>query len=52
MSTELKDELLALPEIELGTRFGGEAFFYRRKFFCHLHVGSNMVFIETFVGTR
>ena len=41
--------LLELPGVTRGTRFGGEAFFYRKKFFCHYHPAHGSFFLETFV---
>jgi hypothetical protein len=35
----------------LGERFGGEAFFLRKRFFCHFHVGSTLM-LETFVWDK
>ena len=32
-----------------GTRFGGEAFFFRKRFFCHFHPTRDYLFLETFV---
>ena len=49
----LKDQvttmLLELPGVTRGTRFGGEAFFYRKKFFCHYHPAHGSFLLETFV---
>jgi hypothetical protein len=49
---ELRKLLLTLPDVTLGRRFGGEAFFFRKKFFCHFHPAKNIVFLETFVWNR
>jgi len=31
------------------TKFGGEAFFFRKRFFCHFHPTIDHLFLETFV---
>jgi hypothetical protein len=38
-----------LPGVTTGTRFGGEAFFFRKRFFCHFHPTREHLFLETFV---
>ena len=47
----LRNVLLELPGVELGSRFGGEAFFFRKRFFCHFHRGS-VLLLETFVWDK
>jgi hypothetical protein len=44
----LRSILLGLPGVRLGSRFGGEAFFVGRRFFCHFHRGGTLL-LETFV---
>lgn len=44
--------MLTLPDVTPGKRFGGEAFFFRKRFFCHFHPAKNVVFLETFVWNR
>lgn len=44
--------MLGLPGVTVGRRFGGEAFFYRKKFFCHFHPTRSGFFLETFVWNR
>ena len=41
--------LVKLPSVTTGTRFGGEAFFFRKRFFCHFHPTREHLFLETFV---
>lgn len=36
----------------IGRRFGGEAFFFRKKFFCHFHPDRGNFFLETFVWNK
>ena len=48
-SDQLRELLLKLPGVMTGTRFGGEAFFFRKRFFCHFHPTRDHVFLETFV---
>ncbi len=45
----IRAKLLALPGVVEGVRFGGPAFFYGRRFFCHCHVGSTQLSLEAFV---
>src|SRR6266705_3186873 len=45
----LRELLVKLPGVTTGTRFGGEAFFFRKRFFCHFHPTRDHVFLETFV---
>jgi hypothetical protein len=40
---------MKLPGVITGTRFGGEAFFFRKRFFCHFHRTRDHLFLETFV---
>ncbi len=46
---QLRELLLQLPGVTVGTRFGGEAFFFRKRFFCHFHSTGKHLFLETFV---
>jgi hypothetical protein len=46
---QLRDLLVKLPGVTTGTRFGGEAFFSRKRFFCHFHPTGEFVLLETFV---
>lgn len=48
----LRELLIKLPGVEVGTRFGGEAFFFRNRFFCHFHPTRDAVFLETFVWNK
>jgi len=41
--------LVKLPGVTTGTRFGGEAFFFRKRFFCHFHPTREHLFLETLV---
>ena len=45
---QLRSALLELPGVKLGNRFGGEAFFVGKRFFCHFHPGGSLL-LETFV---
>jgi len=47
----LRGLLLGLPEVRLGRRFGEEAFFVKKRFFCHFHRGGTLL-LETFVWDR
>lgn len=49
---QLRELLVKLPGVTVGTRFGGEAFFFRKRFFCHFHTARNLVFLETFVWNK
>ncbi len=49
---QIRTMLLGLPSVTGGRRFGGEAFFYRNKFFCHFHPAGSRFFLETFVWNR
>ena len=49
---QLRELLAKLPGVTVGTRFGGEAFFFRKRFFCHFHPTRNLVFLETFVWNK
>jgi len=44
----LRGILLGLPGVRLGIRFGREAFFVGKRFFCHFHWGGTLL-LETFV---
>jgi hypothetical protein len=46
---QLRQLLSKLPGVTTGTRFGGEAFFFRKRFFCHFHPTRDHLFLETFV---
>ena len=46
---QLRELLVKLPGVTTGTRFGGEAFFFRKRFFCHFHATRDHLFLETFV---
>src|SRR5438128_11203822 len=46
---QLRELLVKLPGVTVGTRFGGEAFFFRKRFFCHFHTTGKHLFLETFV---
>ena len=46
---ELRALLGKLPGVTTGTRFGGKAFFFRKRFFCHFHATRDHLFLETFV---
>src|SRR5438445_10153342 len=46
---QLRELLVKLPGVTRGTRFGGEAFFFRKRFFCHFHPTREHLFLETFV---
>src|SRR6266581_8179574 len=46
---EVRKHLLELPYVTIGRRFGGEAFFFRKRFFCHFHPTRDHLFLETFV---
>jgi hypothetical protein len=48
---QLRSALLELPGVKLGNRFGGEAFFFGKKFFCHFHRGGSLL-LETFVWDK
>jgi len=49
---EVRKHLLELPYVTIGRRFGGEAFFYRKRFFCHFHPTRDHFFLETFVWNK
>src|SRR5712664_4333904 len=46
---QLRKFLIELPGVMSGTRFGGEAFFFRKRFFCHFHPTREHLLLETFV---
>src|SRR2546428_6873551 len=46
---QLSELLVKLPGVTTGTRFGGEAFFFLKRFFCHVHATRERLFLETFV---
>jgi hypothetical protein len=45
----LRSGLLSLDGVSAGEKFGAEAFFFRRRFFCHVHRGNGFLLLETFV---
>ena len=47
----LRSILLGLPGVRLGSKFGGEAFFVGKRFFCHFHWGGTLL-LETFVWDK
>ncbi|MDA4128169.1 MAG: DUF5519 family protein [Thaumarchaeota archaeon] len=47
----LRSILLGLPGVKLGSRFGGEAFFVGKRFFCHFHRGGTLL-LETLVWDK
>jgi len=47
----LRGILLGLPGVRLGNRFGGEAFFVGKRFFCHFHEGGTLL-LETLVWDK
>jgi luciferase-like monooxygenase len=47
----LRNILLGLPGVRLGSKFGEEAFFVGRRFFCHFHRGGTLL-LETFVWDK
>lgn len=49
---QIRNRLLQLSEVTVGRRFGGEAFFFRKKFFCHFHPARENFFLETFVWNK
>ena len=49
---QMRNRLLELSDVTVGRRFGGEAFFFRKKFFCHFHPASENFFLETFVWNK
>lgn len=49
---QIRNRLLALSDVTVGRRFGGAAFFFRKKFFCHFHPARGNFFLETFVWNR
>src|SRR2546427_9911587 len=46
---QLRELLVKLPGVTTGSRFGGEAFFFRKRFFCHFHPTREHLFLDTFV---
>ncbi len=52
LTVSIRKILLGLPDVTVGRRFGGEAFFFRKRFFCHFHPSKNVTFLETFVWNR
>ncbi len=48
----IRKVLLDLPEVTVGRRFGGEAFFFRKRFFCHFHPLRDHFYLETFLWDR
>ena len=55
-SQEFKQQVITafqeLPGVTVGRRFGGEAFFYKGKFFAHLHPAGRSFFLETWVWKK
>ncbi len=49
---DLRSILLRLDGVSLGSRFGGAAFFFGKRFFCHFHRGNSFLFLETFVWNK
>ena len=49
---QIRNRLLELSDVTVGRRFGGEAFFFRKKFFCHFHPARGNFFLETFVWNK
>src|SRR2546422_9085537 len=47
--SKIRSQLLGLSGVTTGRRFGGEAFFFRKRFFCHFHPSKDYFFLETFV---
>jgi hypothetical protein len=45
---DLRSTLLQLRGVRLGSKFGGEAFFVDKRFFCHFHRGGTLL-LEAFV---
>lgn len=48
----LRADLLGLHGVSSGVKFGGEAFFYGKRFFCHIHRGKDFLLLETFVWNK
>jgi len=48
----LRSVLVRLPGVTAGQKFGGEAFFYGKRFFCHFHSANGFLFLETFVWDK
>src|SRR5437773_9806614 len=48
-TVQLRELVVNLACVTMGTRFGGEAFFFRKRFFCHFHRTRDHLFLETFV---
>ncbi len=48
----IRKVLVELPGVTVGHRFGGEAFFFRKKFFCHFHPLRDHFYLETFLWDR
>src|SRR3989440_11411933 len=46
---QLRELLVKLPGVTTGTRVGGEAFFFRKRFFCHFHPTREHLLLETLV---
>ncbi len=49
LQERIRKVLLELPGVTVGRRFGGEAFFFRKRFFCHFHPWRNHFYLETFL---
>jgi hypothetical protein len=48
----LRNALLKLDGVSPGEKFGGEAFFFGKRFLCHIHRGNGFLFLETFVRNK
>jgi hypothetical protein len=48
----IRRALVELPGVTTGRRFGGEAFFFKKKFFCHFHPVRDHFYLETFLWDR
>ncbi|HZY94169.1 MAG TPA: luciferase family protein [Candidatus Bathyarchaeia archaeon] len=49
---KIRATLLQFRGISIGRKFGGEAFFFRKRFFCHFHPAKDHFFLETLVWNR
>ena len=49
---DLRSKLLSLDGVSAGEKFGGEAFFFGRRFFCHIHRGNGFLLLEAFVWNK
>ncbi len=48
----VSEVLLGLPGMSLGRRFGGEAFFHKKRFFAHFHPAGKSFYLETYVWNK